>query len=762
MIYDELWIDVNKFETGYNIAARQNEELAQIKIYVTSTGRLIDNTKYTCHFMGNNFRGELTDGIAEVVDTEEGCYIYTFSKENLSVAGKFKLAYFRLFDSSGKPITSCNFTLDVKREADMQADQAAIHVTLLDEILDKYDKNLEAQKNDFEEYSTTQKEEWNTFVEQNKEVINSIDPNGKVLTELVDSRKPAESSAFDNLGDRLDKQFGVNSEFRPFENQESFMRRVFHENSERGLNVKWFGAKGDGVTDDTAAIQDTIDYIRTEWLAGRKKTNTVMLPHGLYLIKKTIELPPYIKMNSFGSVVFLYDGTDVKQPCLHIKWHGEDPVETYSPQYTGSLSRKEWQRGPILNGNNGGISFAPKVGNKLNLTAIEIGARNNEDRVSGWKCVARSGIENISIDKFYVGIQVNPLDFYLFDFVKCNIEANNINVQFGGGYFTGTAANTGENIYFEKCILASATEVCINQIHGGMDCMFQECGIDFNALIFKGGAYPNNSNIIIAGNLEGNNKIADFKGAVSTGWRNTLMISKAHLLMHKTLSQAPVIEGKVNLIIDDIYNILTDNNGTNEKKGQLLNYVCDDEVRILKNSSFLSGRVNRLGYLWQEKENFFYSGKNLKNAGTITPYRNIFELVENQAVDADLRNIGLTSSYKMVGGKNYDGFTFDQKIDIPTGARFVRVYLVQKIKSTTAKTLNHRINVYGADNQELEMNKNPFNSVLSSNGENSINTHILVFEITRQAKFLKFSCNVGGFDNTSDYYELGYVYIDFA
>ncbi len=42
------------------------------------------------------------------------------------------------------------------------------------------------------------------------------------------------------------------------------------------LNVRWFGARGDGTTDDTAAIQKALDA------AGRQRGNVVLLPTGDY------------------------------------------------------------------------------------------------------------------------------------------------------------------------------------------------------------------------------------------------------------------------------------------------------------------------------------------------------------------------------------------------------------------------------------------------------------------------------------------------
>lgn len=45
---------------------------------------------------------------------------------------------------------------------------------------------------------------WEEFVEQNREIIESIDPGGVVLTELIDARKPEDKASFNNLARRLD------------------------------------------------------------------------------------------------------------------------------------------------------------------------------------------------------------------------------------------------------------------------------------------------------------------------------------------------------------------------------------------------------------------------------------------------------------------------------------------------------------------------------------------------------------------------------
>lgn len=56
----------------------------------------------------------------------------------------------------------------------------------------------------------------------------------------------------------------------------------FKEFKDRAVNVKWFGAKGDGVTDDTAAIQAAIDAANTA------RGGVVFFPHGIYKITSSI------------------------------------------------------------------------------------------------------------------------------------------------------------------------------------------------------------------------------------------------------------------------------------------------------------------------------------------------------------------------------------------------------------------------------------------------------------------------------------------
>lgn len=102
----------------------------------------------------------------------------------------------------------------------------------------------------FNQYIDDGKKSWEEFVNQNKEIIQSVDPGGVLLTRL-----------------------GIFSSFRDWDF--SILEKVKNEFEERGVNVKWFGAKGDGVTDDTLSIQSAIDT-----------GFSVFLPPGKYNVKE--------------------------------------------------------------------------------------------------------------------------------------------------------------------------------------------------------------------------------------------------------------------------------------------------------------------------------------------------------------------------------------------------------------------------------------------------------------------------------------------
>ncbi|MGL9918925.1 hypothetical protein IGK44_001001 [Enterococcus sp. DIV1248a] len=83
----------------------------------------------------------------------------------------------------------------------------------LEAVLDAEAKRLTEHANqkitEYDQYIASGKSDWEDFVEQNREIIESVDPGGKILEELIDARND-----FESLGERLDneyKDFSVNT-----------------------------------------------------------------------------------------------------------------------------------------------------------------------------------------------------------------------------------------------------------------------------------------------------------------------------------------------------------------------------------------------------------------------------------------------------------------------------------------------------------------------------------------------------------------------
>lgn len=170
------------------------------------------------------------------------------------------------------------------------------------------------------------------------------------------------------------------------------------------INVRDFGAKGDGITDDTTAIQAAVDHI-TSGMAGAARR--VYLPAGTYLISQTIHLG---RGEAYVSVTLEGDGPR---------------FDADQPRQGGTAIKLQHDAVPCLNVQGGRqvyIKGMTLVGKYRGADALGYGAPGDED-INTWKmnhpCIDHVGIsvdslygklssevvvESVNIDRFYSAV----------------------------------------------------------------------------------------------------------------------------------------------------------------------------------------------------------------------------------------------------------------------------------------------------------------------------------------------------------------------
>jgi hypothetical protein len=127
------------------------------------------------------------------------------------------------------------------------------------------------------------------------------------------------------------------------------------------INANWFGAKGDGITDDTKAIQEAFNA------GANKKVN---IPDGKYMINAIIGLlPPSNTVIEFArsAQLNIIPNSSVNYSCINIK--NVNNVKLINPTVIGDRTshtgiKGEWGMGIFIGGNSKNIKIInPKTTN---------------------------------------------------------------------------------------------------------------------------------------------------------------------------------------------------------------------------------------------------------------------------------------------------------------------------------------------------------------------------------------------------------------
>lgn len=181
------------------VLLRQGDKTGAVVIDATLTdnGSPISLSGLTPSFMANTADGKAvvsdTTGFS-IVDASGGKFTYQVPSQLGSVPGKIKIAYFSFTDSNGNQSTF-DIMFAVYPAADMTKESAKDWISNLNEIINQYNQ-----------WVNDAHSSWADFVNANKKIIESIDPGGTLLAEIIAARNPSGGNHFGSLADYLKSQ----------------------------------------------------------------------------------------------------------------------------------------------------------------------------------------------------------------------------------------------------------------------------------------------------------------------------------------------------------------------------------------------------------------------------------------------------------------------------------------------------------------------------------------------------------------------------
>ncbi|TPF17911.1 glycosyl hydrolase family 28-related protein [Priestia megaterium] len=455
------------------------------------------------------------------------------------------------------------------------------------------------------------------------------------------------------------------------------------------ISVLDFGAKGDGVTDDSDAIQAAIDYcvnlIKTK--GGFAQHCVIQFPSGVYKTTKTVTSKPYVKLISSGFVVLQYAGTGT---ALQIKCDSSEPA----------FYKEMWSRGTMLSGNTGSFVIQGTQGKPAGSVGLDLG-----NLASNEKDFARYTIDHIGITGFETGLLLRNVQHYLGVFDNVHLEGNKWNIR---TFYSGTnTVNSGENFRFNNCVFA-ISEIVLKHETDSFDFVFSKCSFDFVGTVVefnKGYAsvrfdncYYEAISSTLINSLSTSTSVAGSIG-------NTVYFNKC--ILYSDIRR--YIKGKyLSVFVDGLecrYMI------TDGKDASRLTFAENDATNTFKVRDIFFSRV--YAQCFTEKLNINRYGDFETSAvgddllaGTVAGYKLLTKnAITSAAVSSDTAYTG-TNSLKIVGTTgNYIDFELKDKIKAEA---FDHVYLGFRMALNTTNSTNMvtRIDAYDAAGVKIGSSNN--------------------------------------------------------
>lgn len=222
------------------------------------------------------------------------------------------------------------------------------------------------------------------------------------------------------------------------------------------ITPQMFGAKGDGVTDDSSAFDQAIEAIVNTYNVDGLYY-TLFVPAGKYLIEHTVTLHSSICVKSLGEVTFVI-GAPIGFHVKHINVHLD-----------GKSS------GELFDGSNGLITIKPKNVSDDDIydgTAISVDDESSPNFMRG------KTFNYLRVNNFNYAFDIKGNDIYLTKFTNVSIDNCNYGI-----HFQENKKNAGENLMIQKSTITCKKE-CIT-LTKGYELFISNTSFDFSSTVLN-------------------------------------------------------------------------------------------------------------------------------------------------------------------------------------------------------------------------------------------------------------------------------------
>jgi hypothetical protein len=218
------------------------------------------------------------------------------------------------------------------------------------------------------------------------------------------------------------------------------------------INIKDFGAVGDGVADDTAAFQAAVDEA---YLLKRP----LIIPQGDYVITDTINCSPMIHIIPVGTVNIIDKGTE-NEISINMQSKDDEPVSNDEYFTTPNISDAF---GHILLMSN--TRSSEKTGLYITGLSSEGNAKRNNALIKG-----------LMVKNYHRGVHIDSQNTYMITMERCIFGSCDYGLFFGND--EGYVKNTGESFIFTDCLWGNCRTAVKNLNNINLEAIFIGCRID--------------------------------------------------------------------------------------------------------------------------------------------------------------------------------------------------------------------------------------------------------------------------------------------